>query len=184
MSLQLILGSSGSGKSHRLFTTVIEEAIRHPEKNYIVVVPEQSTMQTQRELVELHPAHGILNIDVLSFQRLAYRVFEETGIGGQTVLTETGKNLLLRKVAADKKENLQLLKSKLDKPGYLSEVKSILSELAQYEITGEQLEEMVQLSEKKPQLQYKLKDLQVLYEAFREYRREKFITAEEILDVF
>ena len=184
MSLQLILGSSGSGKSHRLFTTVIEEAIRHPEKNYIVVVPEQSTMQTQRELVELHPAHGILNIDVLSFQRLAYRMFEETGIGGQTVLTETGKNLLLRKVAADKKENLQLLKSKLDKPGYLSEVKSILSELAQYEITGEQLEEMVQLSEKKPQLQYKLKDLQVLYEAFREYRREKFITAEEILDVF
>ena len=36
-------------------------------------------MQTQKELVSLHPDGGILNIDVLSFQRLAYRVFEETG---------------------------------------------------------------------------------------------------------
>ena len=184
MSLQLILGSSGSGKSHRLYTWVIREAIKHPEQNYIVVVPEQFTMQTQRELVKLHPAHGVLNIDILSFQRLAYRVFEETGFGRKTVLTETGKNLLLRKVAYDKEEQLQVLGSRLDKPGYISEMKSILSELTQYEITGDQLEEMIELSEKKPQLQYKLKDIQVLYEGFREYKREKFITAEELLDVF
>lgn len=31
-------------------------------------------MQTQKELVSLHPAGGILNIDILSFQRLAYRI--------------------------------------------------------------------------------------------------------------
>lgn len=184
MSLQLMLGGSGSGKSHELYTKVIQEAIAHPEKNYIVIVPEQFTMRTQQELVKLHPAHGILNIDILSFQRLAYRVFAETGSGRSAVLTETGKNLLLRKVASDKREELQLLGSKLEKPGYISEMKSILSELAQYEISEEQLEEMVELTQKRPLLQYKLKDIQILYEGFREYRREKFITAEEVLDVF
>lgn len=184
MSLQLILGSSGSGKSHYLYTSVINEAIRHPEKNYIIIVPEQFTMQTQKELVKLHPAHGILNIDILSFQRLAYRVFEETGVSQRTVLTETGKNLLLRKVAADKKEQLQVLGSKLEKAGYISEVKSFLSELAQYDISKEQLEEMITSSENRPQLWHKLKDIQILYEGFQEYRREKFITAEELLNVF
>ena len=184
MSLQFILGGSGSGKSHRLYTSVIEEAQKNPGKNYIIVVPEQFTMQTQRELVSLHPAHGILNIDILSFQRLAYRVFEETGTGKTDVLTETGKNLILRRVAAQKREDLQFLGSRLDKPGYISEMKSILSELTQYEISQQELEEMIKLAAAKPQLQFKLKDIQVLQKGFREYQKDRFITAEELLDVF
>ena len=36
-------------------------------------------------------AGGILNIDILSFQRLAYRIFEETGGSLYPVLEETGK---------------------------------------------------------------------------------------------
>ena len=47
--------------------------------NYMVLVPEQFTMQTQQDLCTLHPNHGIMNIDVLSFGRLAHRIFEETG---------------------------------------------------------------------------------------------------------
>ena len=79
MSLQFIFGNSGAGKSYTLFRSVIEDSIRHPDQSYLVIVPEQFTMQTQKELVRLHPDGGILNIDILSFQRLAYRVFEETG---------------------------------------------------------------------------------------------------------
>ena len=104
MSLQLILGNSGSGKSFELYNRVIEASIADPKGHFIVIVPEQFTMQTQKELVSLHPRKGILNIDVLSFGRLAYRVFEELGADKRTVLEETGKNLLLRKVAIEKKE--------------------------------------------------------------------------------
>ena len=80
MSLQFIMGNSGAGKSRYAYEKILAEAARHPEKNYLIVVPEQFTMQTQKELVSLHPAGGILNIDILSFQRLAYRIFEETGV--------------------------------------------------------------------------------------------------------
>ena len=79
MALQFILGNSGSGKSHFLYQHIIEEALCHPDINYLVVVPEQFTMQTQRDLVSMHPHKGIMNIDVLSFGRLAYRIFEEVG---------------------------------------------------------------------------------------------------------
>lgn len=54
MSLQLIYGPSGSGKSYTLYKKIIEQSIREPDREFIVIVPEQFTMQTQRELVELH----------------------------------------------------------------------------------------------------------------------------------
>ncbi len=184
MSLKLILGGSGSGKSTRLFSKIVEDAQRNPDRSYIIIVPEQFTMQTQRELVMMSPAGGILNIDVLSFQRLAHRVFNETGVQTGSVLTETGKNLVIRRAAAGCRDRLTVMKEKLDQPGYVSEIKSILSELAQYEISDGDLDEMISLSEKRPFLQAKLQDLQILREASREYRKDKFVTGEELLDVF
>ena len=99
MSLQFIFGNSGSGKSSYLYRNILKEAAEHPEKNYLVLVPEQFTMQTQRELVRLEKSHAIMNVDVLSFARLAYRVFEETGVKKIPVLDDEGKNLILRKIA-------------------------------------------------------------------------------------
>ena len=98
MSLQLILGSSGAGKSHYLYTHIIEESMKNPDRNYIVVVPEQYTMAIQKRLVSMHPRKGILNIDVVSFERLSYKVFEEIGGQNHPVLDDTGKNLIVRKV--------------------------------------------------------------------------------------
>ena len=79
MALQMILGNSGAGKSHFIYQKIIRESMEHPDRQYVILVPEQFTMQTQKRLVQMHPGGGILNIDVLSFERLAYRVFEEVG---------------------------------------------------------------------------------------------------------
>ena len=59
MSLQLIYGPSGSGKSYTLYKKIIEQSIREPDREFIVIVPEQFTMQTKRELVEVHPKRGL-----------------------------------------------------------------------------------------------------------------------------
>ena len=70
MSLQFIAGSSGSGKTRYLYEEIIRESMNHPENWYLVLVPEQYTMQTQKELIRLHPRRGLTNVDVLSFNRL------------------------------------------------------------------------------------------------------------------
>ncbi len=49
--------------------------MEHPTKQYLIIVPEQFTMQTQKDLVMMHPRHGIMNIDILSFERLAHGLF-------------------------------------------------------------------------------------------------------------
>ena len=73
MALKLILGNSGGGKTEYMYEQVVKAAEANVRKNYLVVVPEQFTMQTQKDLVTMHPRHGIMNIDILSFLRLAYR---------------------------------------------------------------------------------------------------------------
>ena len=162
---------------------MIEDSIRHPDQSYLVIVPEQFTMQTQKELVRLHPDGGILNIDILSFQRLAYRVFEETGTRVGKVLEETGKNLVLRKIAQERKGELKVLGGNLKKMGYISEIKSLISELTQYAVTEEALADFLEKSKEKPHLYYKLCDVQVLYKAFHAYLADQYITAEELLEV-
>ena len=64
MSLQFIMGNSGSGKSYCLYDTVVREAIENPDKNYLVIVPEQFTMQTQKDLVSLHDRKGLSLIHI------------------------------------------------------------------------------------------------------------------------
>lgn len=183
MSLQFIMGPSGAGKSHYLYEWVTTESLAHPEKNYIVLVPEQFTMQTQKDLVMASPRKGILNIEVLSFNRLAYRVFEETGENNRIVLSDVGKNLCLRKVAGDNEERLKVLGCNLKKMGYISEMKSIISEFTQYNIQPGDIDELLARAENQPNLYYKLQDIQTIYEAFQAYLKEKYITGEEVLDV-
>ena len=141
MSLQFILGNSGFGKTTYIYNKIIKESMEHPEMRYYCLVPEQFTLQTQRDFVLMHPRKGILNIDVLSFQRLAYHVLDEVGEGGRMILEETGKNIVLRKLAKEHEEELKVLGRNLKKLGYISEVKSLISELTQYQITPEMLEE-------------------------------------------
>ncbi|MDO4277118.1 MAG: helicase-exonuclease AddAB subunit AddB [Eubacteriales bacterium] len=183
MSLQFIIGSSGAGKSYYAYEEVIRQSREHPDRLYYVIVPEQFTMQTQKTLVEMHPGKGILNIDILSFERLAYRVFEEVGGDNRKLLEDTGKSMVLQKMVQKHQKELPYLGSQMKKPGYLDEVKSLLSEFMQYDIQQQDLEEMLDKAGDKALLHMKLKDVGVLYEAFRDYLEGHYMTSEEVMDV-
>lgn len=183
MALQFIFGNSGSGKSHYLYQHIIEESLRQPDVNFLVLVPEQFTMQTQRDLVSMHPNKGIMNIDVLSFGRLAHRVFEEVGGDGRPILDDEGKNLILRKIAGDYEADLRVLGGNLKKQGYISEVKSVISEFTQYGLDTERLDVLLEELDEQSYLSWKLQDIQKIYRGFQEYLAKRYITKEELLEV-
>lgn len=183
--VQFIVGSSGTGKSSYVFDQVISESMENPDKNYLVIVPEQFTLQTQKELVLRHPHKGIMNIDVLSFLRLAFRVFEELGTEQKMVLEDMGKSLIVKKVLMEHKSELQYFAGNVTRQGFAEEMKSVLSELLQYGIGEEELEEMEQVATTStiPALGRKTHDIALIYRAFQEFLRERFITTEGIFDL-
>lgn len=183
MALQFVLGNSGSGKTKYMFEQIVREAGMNPTKNYLIIVPEQFTLATQQTLVDLAPNHAIMNIDVLSFKRLAYRVFDDMGIRDVKILEETGKNLILRKVAQEQEENLTVLRPNMNRMGYIEELKSFISELVQYNITWEQLDKYASNEQLPKAFAEKLKDIVTMYRGFEDYMRGTYITAEEVLNL-
>ena len=183
MALQIITGGSGCGKSKYVCDWILAESEQNPKKNYFVIVPDQFTMQTQMDFVTASAKGGIMNIDILSFSRLAHRIFEETGGNRRPVLDDTGKSLILRKIAGSIKEQVPVIGNNLNKQGYIHEVKSAISEFMQYGIGEEELDEMILYAKSRGALHYKLKDLQVLYRAFQEYIKDNYITTEESMDL-
>ena len=187
MSLKFILGSSGAGKTHYMYEEIIKKSMANPEKNFIVVVPEQFTMATQKDIVERHPRHGVMNIDIVSFNRLAFRVFEELGINRLSVLDDTGKTLVLRHVIEENKNKLQLFADKIKYFGFVEEMKSSISELYQYGISPEELGSVIGNMDSHKNTAMKLSDIQTVYEAFKEYIKNMsgddtvYITKEEVL---
>lgn len=183
MSLRFCFGPSGSGKSHRIYEEIMQRAAEEPGRNFLIIVPDQFTMQTQKDLVMRSDRDGILNIDVLSFGRLSHRILEEVGTKEMPVLDDTGKSLVLQKVAADLKEQLPAMGSLLHKQGYIHEVKSAISEFMQYGISTQDMDKLITSAQKRGALAMKLKDLKTLYRGFQDYIRDHFITTEETLDV-
>ena len=183
MSLRFYFGPSGSGKSHRIYEEIMQRAAQEPGRNFLIIVPDQFTMQTQKDLVMRSDRGGILNIDVLSFGRLSHRILEEVGTKEMPVLDDTGKSLVLQKIAADLKEQLPAMGSLLHKQGYIHEVKSAISEFMQYGISTQDMDKLIASAEKRGALAMKLRDLKILYRGFQDYIRDHFITTEETLDV-
>ena len=53
MSLKFVFGPSGAGKSRLLYEEVIRRAAENRKQNFLIIVPDQFTMQTQKDLVLL-----------------------------------------------------------------------------------------------------------------------------------
>ena len=178
MSLQFVAGSPGSGKSTQVYRRIIEASMGAPEEHFLVIVPEQATLQTQRSLIAMHPRRGIMNIDVLSFARLGYRVFDETGAVLAPALDDLGKVLVLRRILTTQKENLTVLARGAGKIGFAEEVKSLISEFSQYNVSTELLEGLLDQLSGKPLLLGKLRDVLLIYREYQKYLSGRFTTTE------
>lgn len=188
MSLQFITGRAGAGKSTLLYKKLIKTSLENTDKNIVAVVPEQYSMETQKQILtmmnEEYSRGGSFNIEVTSFTRLAYTVLEEQGITNYKVIDELGKTLIVRKILEDCKKDLVIYKGKTSMPGFADKAKSVISEFKQYGITDKDLDDMIQMSEKRPALRHKLKDIQVINRAFDNYIKDKMITTEDVLTIF
>ncbi len=170
---EILAGTSRSGKTYTLCTWVLKEANKHPENEYIVVVPEQVGNEYEKKLIEMnyelfgHP--GFMNIDVLGFGRLAYRIFTEFGIRDIQLLEEYEKNMLVRVAGGHISDKLTIYQKSVGRVGFTAEVKSLISEFLQYGVEPEDIEKVCnELGDDRATLRNKLGDVRAIYEEVKD----------------
>lgn len=166
MALQTIIGTTGSGKTHVATKMILEAAKKNPDKEFFFVVPEQLNLSMQQELLNMNSG-VLLNVDCVSFERLALRIIERCGLSAPTLVDDTGKCLVLRKVAGDVREKLTAFKRPIRKAGFIQLLKSMLSELLQYDVTEQTLKELAE-KDFPVGLKRKLEDMHTVFHAFNE----------------
>ncbi len=181
MAIQFILGSSGTGKTTYLYNQMIHDSMEEGHRPIIFMLPEQSNMAAEQDMVRLHPMGGTMDISILSFTRLAFQVFDELNVHTRDILDDYGKSMLIMKLLKQHQEELTYYGNMLGKQGFVDEIKSMLSEFYQYRITDEVLDHVIANLNPEKSLYHKLKDLQILLRAFDEAMADSYMVTEQIL---
>ena len=182
MGLRFIIGRAGTGKT----TLCMEEIIAQQNtgnKRQILIVPEQFTSQAERDLIEKTGQNAILTAEVLSFGRLAHRVFSKKGIGSLAPLGDVGKAMALRKILLQEKNNIAYFQSVMDKPGFIDQLGLTLSEFAQYCVTTEETTELCDSAALSHSTKEKLKDLIHIRRSYQEFLNREYLSADETLEM-
>ena len=168
MGLRFIIGRAGTGKTHLCIEEIIHQS-NTGAKRQILIVPEQFTSQAERDLIAATGQNAILTAEVLSFGRLAHRVFSKKGIGNRLPLGDIGKAMALRKILLAEKDNISYFHSVLEQPGFIDQLGLTISEFFQYRISPEDTETLAQAEGLSHAAREKLTDLNRIYRSYLDF---------------
>src|SRR5690554_6419857 len=141
MGLRIICGRAGSGKTH-LCLNEIKSNIRQGNKNPLVLlVPEQFTLRAEKDLVMALEVGGIIGTQVLSFRRLAFRVFNEAGGITYPHIHQAGKCMILHSILGRIGKEFKVFAKSASQQGFVNKLTGLITEFKQYNVTPLLLED-------------------------------------------
>lgn len=182
MSLRFIYGRAGSGKSRyslEMMKRKIESGIQYP---LIMVVPEQFSFQAEKNLIDIVGTHGIFQSEVLSFRRMAFKVFSEVGGITRQHMNSSGKDMLLCKIIDENKANLSIFKKSAGRAGFIDTVSQAITEFKRYDVTPQMLAGANE-DIKDASLRQKINDIAFIYGEFEKGLHKNYIDAEDDLTI-
>ena len=125
--MRIWTGRAGSGKTTAILREIAALSERG-EGRQILLVPELNSHLMERRLAAATHNHGARTAEVLTFSRLADRVFSEVGGLAQQMLTPAGQLLTVQEAARRVQGSLSAWKGLADKPELLQEALRLIDE--------------------------------------------------------
>lgn len=182
MSLQIVYGRSGTGKTSYIFDE-ISKTIDNGKKKYIIT-PEQFSFTAEKELLrsikENTGACAVINAEVLTFNRMAHRVLGDVGGDCKTALSNSGKSMLIYSILSNKKNDLKFL-GKSD--SNIDLILTQITELKKHGVSIEILQTLMESVKDNKYLYSKLNDIYIVYSKYDEKIKDKYIDENDSLTV-
>ncbi len=177
MSLRIIYGRTGTGKSQFCFDE-IKERIEKEKKIYIIT-PEQFSFTSEKKLLNSLEKKAVINAEVITFNRMANRVMSEVGGLTKTNLSKAGKAMLIYSILTNKKSELKFLNKSDENIDLIS---TIIKEFKKHNITVEKLSNTLENVEDQ-YLKLKINDIYMLYDMYNKEIQNKYIDEEDTLTI-
>lgn len=177
MSLKIIYGRAGSGKSEYCFKEIANRL--GSEKKIYIIVPEQFSFTAEKKLLEFINEEAVISAEVLTFNRMAYRVISEVGLEKKINLSKCGKSMLIYDILLKEKKKLKLL-NKSDKN--IDIIDNAITEFKKHNISLDDVKNITK-EESNVFLKTKLEDILALYQEFENRIENDYIDENDILSL-
>ncbi len=184
MKLTYLNGFAVEEKTAWMMKQIKKMIIADPESAHIIVVPEQFTLEAEKQYLKHTQEKGLFNVEVLSFSRLAHRVFLETGGKGRVTIDDLGIHMILKKIMKENSDTFLLYHTMAHQKGFIETLAKEIAECKQYEITPEMLMQQAELNKENPNLHGKLKDLSLIFQRCNQALEGKYLRKEDQLAAF
>ena len=188
MSLRFIYGGAGRGKSTYCLEDIKARGIEECELPLVLLVPEQFSFQAEKNLIKVVGSTGIKNVQVLSFNRLAYKVFGEVGGIILKPMDASGKAMIINNIMQKKQEGFKVFSAASRQKGFVDNVASAITEFKKYGISVEDLNKAkVNLDQnsstkgENPLLIDKITDLSFIYGEFDSILSKNYVDPDDDL---
>lgn len=182
MSLRIIYGRAGSGKSTFCLNEIKSSLKQGQALRHIIIVPEQFSFQAEKRLIKALGASGINGVEVLSFGRLSHRVLGEVGGIVRKHINPAGKSILVYTIMERLKESLRVFSRASGQRGFVNTLCGTISEFKRYNITPDAVTGLEEASIN-TQLKDKLHDIGLIYGDFEKRLHDKYIDSDDDLDL-
>ena len=171
-----------TARPHRLFEPVALELDekRKQGQDCILLVPEQLTLQAERDLMDRLHLDGLFLIDVLSPSRLYERILESSGKDSREPLSASGRRMAVSLALEKLEDKLGYYGSLASRRGFVEKTAALITDLKRGGMTPELLSEYA--GKLPPGItREKLLDLSLIYAQYEAVLSQRFSDSEDQL---
>lgn len=185
MELNAYIGRAGTGKSHEIIEEIKSKMKQDPLGDPIVLIaPTQNTFQLEQAFVNDPELSGSLRTEVLHFERLSYRVFQEVGGLMEQQLSKAGTEMMIYDIIQQHQTELKLYRSQVKYYGFSEKLCEQIQDFKKYAVSPEQLEEYIAANHLQTRTKHKLQDIALIYKHLEDRINGEYVSTEDSLQRF
>ncbi|HBP37783.1 MAG TPA: hypothetical protein DD640_03405 [Clostridiales bacterium] len=137
--MRILYGTDQNALRRQCLREVSSLTAAWPDRRAILLVPEQTKMDMERDYLAGSGSPGLMMAEILSFRRLAWRLLGEIGRQPIQAVDSVGQALLIHRVLKKNPSEWQSFSHLADQPGFVRQAAAALGDLKRYQITAAQL---------------------------------------------
>lgn len=123
----------------KLFAEMISHSGKWPDDRAFLLVPERQKSDLERAYLEKPGANGLMMAEILSFSRLAQRIFAEAGGAEAKTLSRAGKAMLIQRLLLKHEGEFRRFQRLAERPAFASEIAEVMGDFYRYDISVDAL---------------------------------------------